>query len=219
MVLHDWLVGDDVLALARPDARLVDVGKAKGRGSSQRHIEQLLVAHHGEGRRVVRLKGGDPFLFGRGMEEVRGLRRAGFDVEVVPGVSSALAAPLLGGISITDRTISAQVTIIAGHRVDGDNDWPALARSPGTLVVLMAASTGPAIARRLIDEGLSETTALAVVVAAGQPVQQVLRGTVGGALARRTTALPGPCVLVIGAVAERADGVTAMLGAAAMAAA
>ena len=95
-MLHDWLSGPDILAAGPARALLVDVGKGKGRGSSQRHIEQSSSPIMATEPRVVRLKGGDPFLFGRGMEEVRAAGAAGFDVEVVPGVSSALAAPALG---------------------------------------------------------------------------------------------------------------------------
>ncbi|MET0460291.1 MAG: uroporphyrinogen-III C-methyltransferase [Ilumatobacteraceae bacterium] len=200
VVLHDWLSGPEILQLARPDASLVDVGKGKGRGSSQRHIEQLLVAHHGEGSRVVRLKGGDPFLFGRGMEEVRAAHAAGFDVEVVPGVSSALAAPALAGIAVTERTVSAQVTVVSGHRVDGDNEWATLARLSGTLVVLMAATTGAAVAAELVAGGMQATTPVAVVVDASGTGQAALHTDLGRLAARREP-LPGPCVLVIGAVA------------------
>ncbi len=203
VVLHDWLAGADVLGLARPDATLVDVGKGKGCGASQRYIEGLLVAHHGAGARVVRLKGGDPFLFGRGMEEVAAGRAAGFDVEVVPGISSALAAPALAGVSVTERHVSAQVTIVSGHRVDGDNDWSTLARAGGTLVVLMAATTGPSIARALLAGGLADATPVAVVVDASGP-EQISLALDLAALATRREPLPGPCVVVIGAVASRA---------------
>ena len=202
VVLHDWLSGPAILELVRPGALLVDVGKSKGRGSSQRHIEQLLVAHHGDGARVVRLKGGDPFLFGRGMEEVDAAHAAGFAVEVVPGVSSALAAPALGGIAVTERSVSAQVTVITGHRVGDDNDWATLARTSGTLVVLMAATTGAAVATRLIAHGMAAATPVAVVVDAGGPGQASLHTDLGR-LAARVEPLPGPCVVVIGAVAAR----------------
>jgi uroporphyrin-III C-methyltransferase len=204
VVLHDWLAGAGVLALVRPGARVIDVGKGKGCGASQRYIEVLMVAHHDAGARVVRLKGGDPFLFGRGMEEVRAARAAGFDVEVVPGVSSALAAPALGGIAVTDRGVSAQVTIVSGHRVEGDNDWGALARVGGTLVVLMAASTGPRVAAALAAAGMDEATPVAVVVDASAAGQAVLPTSLGE-LARRGEPLRGPCVLVIGAVAATAS--------------
>ena len=158
VVLHDWLSGADVLALARPGATLIDVGKGKGCGAGQRYIERLIVAHHDAGARVVRLKGGDPFLFGRGMEEVRAARAAGFDVEIVPGVSSSLGAPSLAGMAVTERGISAQVTIVSGHRVDTDNDWSTLARLDGTLVVLMAATTGSAVADRAAAAKGRDTT-------------------------------------------------------------
>jgi uroporphyrin-III C-methyltransferase len=204
VVLHDWLAGRAILGLARPDATLIDVGKGKGCGAGQRYIERLIVAHHGSGGRVVRLKGGDPFLFGRGMEEVSAGRAAGFDVEVVPGISSALAAPALAGVSVTERHVSAQVTIVSGHRVEGDNDWPALARGGGTLLVMMAATTGPSIAQALLDGGLDAATPVAVVVDASGAGQTTLAMDLA-ALACRRQPLPGPCVLVIGAVAARAQ--------------
>jgi uroporphyrin-III C-methyltransferase len=203
VVLHDWLAGAAILALARPDAALIDVGKGKGCGASQRYIEGLIVAHRAAGSRVVRLKGGDPFLFGRGAEEVDAVRAAGFDVEVVPGITSALGAPALAGIAVTERHVSAQVTIVSGHRVDGVNDWSALARAGGTLVVLMAATTGPAVAQALVDGGMCPRTPVAVVVDASGPAQVTLAMDVAE-LAARSVPLPGPCVLVIGAVAARA---------------
>ncbi len=206
VVLHDWLSGPDVLALARPDATLIDVGKGKGCGASQRYIEGLMVAHHGAGARVVRLKGGDPFLFGRGMEEVRAARAAGFDVEIVPGISSAFAAPALAGMAVTERGISAQVTIVSGQRVDTANDWSTLARLDGTLVVLMAATTGAAVAAALLREGARPDVPAAVVVDASGPRHAVWHTDLA-TLAGRTTPLPGPCVLVIGAVAASAPAV------------
>ncbi len=212
VVLHDWLAGAAILDLARPDATLIDVGKGKGCGASQSHIERLLVAHHGAGSRVVRLKGGDPFLFGRGMEEVRELAAVGIDVEVVPGTSTALAAPALAGIAVTERRVSAHVTILSGHRVDGDNDWTALARSGGTLVVLMAATTGPAVAAALIAAGMPAGTPAAAVAEASRPEQSVLALDLG-ALAARRDPLPGPCVVVIGAVAATAVSAAAMIAA------
>lgn len=200
VVLHDWLSGPGVLTIARRDATLIDVGKGKGCGATQRYIERLMVAHHGAGSRVVRLKGGDPFLFGRGMEEVRAARAAGFDVEIVPGISSSLGAPALAGIAVTERGVSAQVTVLSGHRVDTDNDWSTLARLDGTLVVLMAATTGAGVAAALLRAGASPDLPAAVVVDASTPRQSVWHTDLS-TLAARTEALPGPCVLVIGAVA------------------
>jgi uroporphyrin-III C-methyltransferase/precorrin-2 dehydrogenase/sirohydrochlorin ferrochelatase len=201
VVLHDWLSGAAVLALARPDALLVDVGKGKGCGTDQRRIEQLIVAHHDAGARVVRLKGGDPFVFGRGMEEVRAAEDAGIVVEVVPGVSSAIAAPGLGGIAVTERHVSAQVTVVSGHRVDGANDWAHLARLDGTLVVLMAATTAPRIGATLIDCGAPADRPVAVVADASGAGQAVWHTTLAG-LAAHAAPLPGPCVVVVGEVAR-----------------
>lgn len=204
VVLYDRLAGPAVLALAHPRAQLIDVGKFKGGGSSQRHIEQLLIAHRAEGRRVVRLKGGDPFVFGRGQEEVDAAHAAGFDVEVVPGISSALSAPALAGISVTERGRSAQVTIISGHLVDGEHDWDRLAAGRGTLVVLMGATTGPDVAQRLLDHGMARDTPVAAVIEAARPTQCTLAGTVADLAA--APPLPSPCVLVIGAVARDRTG-------------
>jgi uroporphyrin-III C-methyltransferase len=200
VILHDWLSGPEVLALARPGATLIDVGKGKGCGASQRYIEQLMVAHHDAGSRVVRLKGGDPFLFGRGMEEVLAARAAGFDVEIVPGISSSLGAPSLAGMAVTERGVSAQVTIVSGHRVATDNDWSTLARLDGTLVVLMAATTGSAVAASLLREGARGDLPAAVVVDASGPRHAVWHTDLA-TLAERVAPLPGPCVLVIGAIA------------------
>jgi uroporphyrin-III C-methyltransferase len=200
VVLHDRLVGRDVLALIGPRCMLIDVGKAKGSGCRQDEIERLFVDTHRDGRRVVRLKGGDPYLFGRGSEEVRAAHAAGFDVEIVPGVSSALSAPLLAGIAVTERGTSGQVTIVSGHRVDGDNDWAALAAAPGTIVVLMGATTGASIATRLIAAGLDPATPVAAVASASCPGQVVGHGDLA-ALAAHLGELPGPCVIVIGEVA------------------
>jgi uroporphyrin-III C-methyltransferase len=200
VVLHDWLVGPDVLALARPGCRLVDVGKAKGRGCRQDEIERLLVTSYRAGFRVVRLKGGDPFVFGRGVEEVRAAHAAGFDVELVPGVSSSLAAPELAGVAVTERGVSGQVTIVSGHRVDGDNDWASLAAAPGTLVVLMAATTGPSVAARLLSAGMDPATPIAVIAAASCADQAIGHGDLAS-LAGHPVALPSPCVIVIGEVA------------------
>jgi uroporphyrin-III C-methyltransferase len=207
VVLHDRLVGEGVLALCGPRARLVPVGKRKGGGCRQRTIEALLVGLARRGDDVVRLKGGDPFLFGRGAEEVAACRRAGIEVEVVPGVTAALAAPSLAGVPVTRRGASPHVTVVSGHRADdAEQDWrvlAALAREGGTLVVLMAASTAAAVAGALVAGGLDAATPVAVTVDASRPGQRVLHGRVAD-LVERDAPLPGPCVLTIGAVAADA---------------
>ena len=201
VVLHDWLSGAAVLALARPDALLVDVGKGKGCGTDQRRIEQLIVAHHDAGARVVRLKGGDPFVFGRGMEEVRAAEDAGIVVEVVPGVSSAIAAPGLGGIAVTERHVSAQVTVVSGHRVDGANDWAA-ARPARRHARRADGGDHRAAHRRDVDRlrrpGRSARRR-------GRRCQRRRPGRVAhdaGGLAAHAAPLPGPCVVVVGEVAR-----------------
>jgi siroheme synthase len=153
---------------------------------------------------VVRLKGGDPFVFGRGAEEVDAVGRAGIEVDVVPGLSSALAGPALAGVPITERGTAASALIISGHRVgSGDYDWVAVARAADTIVVLMAASTAPEVARRLLDAGRPGCDPVAVVHRAGRCDQQVLTCDLG-TLAARPSDLPSPCVVTIGAVAARA---------------
>jgi uroporphyrin-III C-methyltransferase len=205
VVLYDRLVGRAVLDLANPAATLVAVGKGKGAGCDQRHIEALLVDFARRGHDVVRLKGGDPFVFGRGAEEVAACRAAGVTVEVVPGVSSALAAPALAGIPVTHRDLASHVTVVSGHRAgDEGQDWRAIAGAGGTIVVLMAASTSGAVARHLLDAGMHGGTPVAVVIEASHPAQRVLRGTLAE-LAARERPLAGPCVVVVGAVAALAD--------------
>src|SRR5579864_702400 len=162
VVMHDRLIGEGVLQLASPTAERIDVGKIPGGGgASQAEINALLVKLGGTGKRVVRLKGGDPFVFGRGGEEALALARAGVDFEVVPGVSSALAAPAAAGIPVTHRGLSASLSILNGHDAN-QHDWDGLARGGGTLVFLMAMEHLADIANRLVVHGrpASEPAAL-----------------------------------------------------------
>ena len=156
VVVHDALVGSGVLDLVPPEAELIDVGKRPGRPVPQELISTLLVVLARSGRRVVRLKGGDPFVFGRGGEEALALLEAGVPFEVVPGVSSAVAAPAAAGIPITHRGVAAAFTVVTGHRRAGepDVDWRSLARVGGTVVVLMGVSQRATIAAELIAGGL-----------------------------------------------------------------
>lgn len=205
VVVHDHLVDAEVLELAPPDACRIPVGKTKGGGTPQDEIIGLLIAHARSGRHVVRLKGGDPFLYGRGAEEVDALTAAGIGVEVVPGLTSALAGPALAGISVTERGIAASTLIISGHRVGSDEyDWAAVARAADTIVVLMAATTASQVARRLLGGGRRPDDAVAVVHRAGRSDQTVTTCRLVE-LAARVEPLPGPCVVVIGAVARRAN--------------
>ncbi|MEM9561382.1 MAG: uroporphyrinogen-III C-methyltransferase [Actinomycetota bacterium] len=204
VVIHDRLVGPAVLALAGR-ARLVDVGKLPG-GShqAQADINRLLIEEGRGGGTVVRLKGGDPYLFGRGGEEAADLRVAGIDVEVVPGVSSALAAPAAAGIPVTHRTVSAGVTIVTGSTADDSSgvDWPTLAALDHTLVVLMGVGRAPELAATLIEHGRRPI----------EPVAVVGSGTLAGQRTVRTTLerldrvdVPAPATIVIGPVAALAD--------------
>ncbi|HST38745.1 MAG TPA: uroporphyrinogen-III C-methyltransferase, partial [Conexibacter sp.] len=162
-ILYDRLIPDTSLDGARADAELVYVGK-EGRGPSmpQEEIDRLLVEHGGAGRLVVRLKGGDPFVFGRGGEEALVLRAAGIPFEVVPGVTSGVAAPAYGGIPVTHRDRASAVALITGHE-DGSLDWEALARFPGTLVFYMGVKALPRIASQLVACGRSPEEPVAVV--------------------------------------------------------
>ena len=154
VVVYDRLMARELLDLAPEAAVRIDVGKGPGQSGLQADINELLVQHGRSGRRVVRLKGGDPFVFGRGGEEAEALRRAGIEVEVVPGVSSAFAAPAAAGIPVTHRNVSTSVTVVTGHLGDPTLpgvDWDALGRIDGTLVVLMGMGARSVIAARLQD--------------------------------------------------------------------
>jgi len=205
VVLHDRLLDPEVLGHARPDALLVDVGKGPGESWTQERINDLLVEHARAGRRVVRLKGGDPFLFGRGREEADALEAAGLAWEVVPGVSSALAGPAAMGVPVTHRRVSAAVTIVTCSRAVGEAepDWAALAQLGGTIVVLMGAAARGEVAGHLMRAGLAPATPVAAVTNATRPDQRVVLGTLD-----ELGVLPvdAPAVIVIGAVARYAAG-------------
>jgi uroporphyrin-III C-methyltransferase len=201
VVVHDALVDHSVLALAPPHAELIDVGKRPGRPLPQEMITALLVELGRQHRNVVRLKGGDPYLFGRGGEEALGLLRAGVPFDVVPGVTSAVAAPSLAGVPVTHRGLAAAVTVVTGHRRRGDaeaTDWDALARVGGTIVVLMGVAEREHLARRLIDGGRSPDTPVAVVERAGTDRQRVRRGRLDEL---GSTEVESPATIVIGPVA------------------
>jgi uroporphyrin-III C-methyltransferase len=201
VVVHDALVDPAVLALAPPRADLIDVGKRPGRPVPQETITALLVELSRTQERVVRLKGGDPYVFGRGGEEALGLLEAGVPFEVVPGVSAAIAAPALAGVPVTHRGLSAAVTIVTGHRRPGDEtatDWGALARLGGTVVVLMGVAERAEIARRLIAGGRAPDTPVAVVERAGTAAQRVCRGRLADL---GDLAVVPPATIVIGPVA------------------
>ena len=200
VVVHDALVGTGVLALARADAELIDVGKRPGAPVPQDLINELLVQLGRSGRQIVRLTGGDPFVFGRGGEEALALLEAGLAFEVVPGISSVIAAPAAAGIPVTHRAVSASFTVVTGHRQYGESpiNWHALAQVGGTIVVLMGVAERGAIAAALIEGGLPADTPVAAIRSATSPHQLVVRcclGELGDA------AVQSPATIVIGAVA------------------
>ncbi|WP_344202619.1 uroporphyrinogen-III C-methyltransferase [Aeromicrobium alkaliterrae] len=207
VVVTDRLAPLAALATLPPHVVIIDVAKIPhGRTTPQEEINRLLVEHASAGRHVVRLKGGDSFVFGRGGEEVDACREAGIPVTVVPGVTSAIAAPELAGIPVTHRGTSQGFTVVSGHlppsHPESTVDWAALARAGTTIVVLMGVRTLPAIAEALTAGGLTGTTPAAVVADAGQPSQRVVRGTVATIAALAAEAgIGAPAVTVFGEVA------------------
>jgi uroporphyrin-III C-methyltransferase len=201
VVVYDALVSDEVLALAPASAERIDVGKRPGQGIAQDLINVLLVRLAREGRRVVRLKGGDPFVFGRGGEEAVALAEQGIVCEVVPGITSAIGAPAAAGVPVTYRGLSASFTVVTGHRQRGETpvNWQALAQVGGTIVVLMGVAQRGHIAAELVEGGLSDTTPVAAVHRASTGAQTVQRCSLRELA---TTPIESPAVIVIGAVAS-----------------
>lgn len=213
VVVYDRLGTEAVLPLCRADALLVNAGKEPDRHAmSQDEINAYLVEQVRAGRRVVRLKGGDPFVFGRGGEEALALADAGLRYVVVPGITSAIAAPAYAGIPVTHRGVSTSFTVVTGHedptKPSEQTDWAALARVPGTLVVLMGMGRLAAIAQRLIDGGRPADQPAAAVQWGTTPRQRRVVATIGTlAEAVRDAGLGSPAVVVIGPVAGLAEGI------------
>ena len=204
-VVHDRLISPELVKLARLDARIEDAGKAPGRASrSQDEINDLLVALAREGFSVCRLKGGDPFVFGRGGEEVLAARAAGIPVVVVPGISSALAGPAAANVPVTHRGVESSFTVVTGHdaQAAAGVDWKRIAGTPGSIVVLMGVGNLGAIAGKLVEGGRSPSEPVRVVERATLPGQRVLSGTLATIeqLAQEA-GLKAPAVIVVGPVA------------------
>jgi uroporphyrin-III C-methyltransferase/precorrin-2 dehydrogenase/sirohydrochlorin ferrochelatase len=204
VVVYDRLV-NRVLWAGKP---AIDAGKeAGGHRVDQEEINALLVSLARQGKAVVRLKGGDPFVFGRGAEEADALRAAGVPYEVVPAPTSAIAALDAAGIPVTDRRVASSVAIVTGHCVGDEVDWAGLARSADTLVVLMGLGRLGEIAERLIGAGRSPGTPAAVVASGTLPEQQVVRSSLGGLAASVAAAgVRSPAVIVVGEVVGLAPG-------------
>lgn len=200
VVVFDRLIDPAVLVSARADAELIDVGKRPGHSNSQELINALLVSLGQRHECVVRLKGGDPFVFGRGGEEYEALACAGVSCEVVPGVSSAFAAPSVAGIPVTHRGLSHGVTVVTGHAREGVAvDFRRLANPDVTLVVLMGVQRRASIVSELIEGGLAPSTSVAVIERASMPGQKIQRARLDEL---NDLDVVAPAVLVIGPVAE-----------------
>ena len=209
VLVVDRLAPREVLDELDRDVLVLEVGKSPGHHAApQSEINQMLVDHALAGSHVVRLKGGDPFVFGRGGEEVAACRDVGVEVTVIPGVSSAFAVPLAAGIPVTHRGTARQVTVLTGHDQDGpvQADWSALARAGGTLVVLMGVAALPEISAGLLHAGMAADTAVAIIQDGHSPAQRVISGQLDGiAMVAAVQQLRSPAVIVIGAVAALAD--------------
>jgi uroporphyrin-III C-methyltransferase len=210
VILVDALVDPRILEHRKDTARVIEVGKRGGcRSTPQQFIERLMIRFAHAGAVVVRLKGGDPFVFGRGGEEALALKRAGIFHEVIPGVSSGLAASAVAGIPVTHRGIASAVTFVSGHSADGTApDWEALVKSRSTLVVFMGVKRLPGIVQGLLDAGLAANTPAAAIERATWPNQRVIRASVAriaGEASRME--LDSPAILVIGQAVALSDAV------------
>lgn len=201
VVLHDRLIDARVLQHAPPTACLVDVGKRRGQSHTQAWIQRLMIAEARKGLRVVRLKGGDPFVFGRGGEEVEALIEAGIPYEVVPGVSSAVAVPALAGIPVVHRDYASAVAIVSGHRCHDDDIrmWATWVKQSGTLVILMGMAKLATIVDGLQQAGVSEDSPVAVTRSGLNCDDRTVLGTLAN-IATRASAVGSPAVIVIGDV-------------------
>ncbi len=207
VVYYDNLVSDEVLDRIRRDARRVYVGKRRGvEGMAQRLINEMLINDAQEGLRVVRLKGGDPLVFGRGGEELEALKSADIDFEVVPGVTAALASAAVAGIPLTHRDSAQSVRFITA-RLSTDNcdiDWTELARDKQTLVVYMGLAELPILSQKLVEHGMDAKTPVAVVARASHADQTVVLGTLSEIVERvKSGEVSGPATIILGEVVGR----------------
>ena len=216
VVLHDKLPGPEIISLV-PDERREDVGKrAGGEWTPQEYTNRRLVELAREGNHVVRLKGGDPFVFGRGGEEMEHLARAGIPFEVVPGITSAIAGPAAAGIPVTHRDHASSVSFVTGHedptKEESAVDWDALAATGGTIVVLMGVGKLPAYTAELLGAGLDPDTPVALVERATWPDMRVATGTLDTIVdVRDAEGIEPPAITVVGAVAATRDRVRGFL--------
>ena len=208
VLVHDGLGSDEILAMAPPTARLISVAKQRARHTlPQEDINKLLVREALEGRDVVRLKGGDPLIFGRGGEEADDVLAAGVAVEIVPGISAANGAASAAQIPLTHRDHASIVSFVAGQcKGLTDQDWTGLAGKGRTLVIYMGVKTAPQIAEKLMDDGLTPQVPVAVIENAARDNMRVLRGPLAELpdLVERN-AIKSPALIVIGDVTARPE--------------
>ena len=208
LIVHDGLVADDIMAMARPDARLVSVAKQRARHTlPQQDINALLIAEAKAGHDVVRLKGGDPFVFGRGGEEAEELRAAGVPVEVVPGISAANGCAAEALLPLTHREDASAVSFVAGQcKGLSEQNWAGLAGKGRTLVIYMGVATAEAITEKLIDDGLSPDTPVAVLENGTRGTSRAIRTLLtdlGAMIARE--GVKSPALIVVGDVVKRSN--------------
>ena len=211
VVVYDSLAGKELLDEAKEGAEMIDVGKRGGHHKvEQGEINRIMIERAKAGSTVVRLKGGDPFLFGRGGEEAQELRAAGIEVRVIPGVTSAIAAPALAGVPVTHRDHASFVTFVTGHesedREDERIDWEGLATLGGTIVILMGMARLGRNMERLMDGGLDPSTPVAVVRCGSRPEQRSVLATAATIERRcREENIGSPAITVVGSVASLLD--------------
>lgn len=208
VVMYDRLVNPALLDYTRAEALRILTGKAPGAHDwSQSAINDLMILHARAGRNVVRLKGGDPFVFGRGSEEVQALADAGLCVEVVSGVTAAVAVPACAGIPLTERKVSSSFAVVTGHEATDKSEsavhWEPLASAVDTIVVLMGLAALPEIASRLVAYGRSPETPVAIISQGSTDRQQVVSGTLAN-IGERAACVASPATIVIGEVVRSA---------------
>jgi uroporphyrin-III C-methyltransferase len=213
VVVHDGLVDDAIIALANPKARLISVAKQRSRHSvPQDRINAILVEEALAGNAVVRLKSGDPFIFGRGGEEVEACRKAGVDVEVVPGISAAIGGGASVMLPLTHRDASSAVSFVAGQcKGLTDQNWSGLAGKGRTLVIYMGVATASDITEKLIADGVSPDTPVAVIERATRPNERALRTLLtdlGDMIERE--GVQSPAIIIVGDVVVKSDAVDAL---------
>jgi uroporphyrin-III C-methyltransferase/precorrin-2 dehydrogenase/sirohydrochlorin ferrochelatase len=203
VVVVDRLVPPAIRALARPAARIIEVGKAPGRPSTpQGEIDALLVREASAGHRVVRLKGGDPLVFGRAIEELTALAAAGVAFEIIPGITAALGCAAAVALPLTERGERRELVLVTGHATDGaaEHDWSALARPGRTVAIYMGVGAAPHIQARLLDAGIDPATPLTIVENGTLPQQRLVVGRIAGLVELLAAhRILGPAVIFVGA--------------------